>query len=241
MSDGHPVPDGAHAHLVLLPGMGADERMFAAQRARFPHLVTPAWIDPEPGESLEAYARRLAASLPRLRGPVLLGGVSFGGMVAHEVARVLKPDGVVLIGSATSAHDVPAPLRALSRTLAWRLPRAVFERTKPLSPLAVGRFGVRGHPEHRALFLRMLREAPPDFIHWAAGAVGRWRPDPLLEVPVLRIHGSHDRVLPPSPEDELHLVEGAGHLLNMTHAEEVNAFLAAAMERLAEDQDPRRR
>src|SRR5687767_14399988 len=54
LSVSDPVP------LILLPGMAADGRLFAPQRAAFPQLVVPAWIDPLPRESLRAYAARLA-------------------------------------------------------------------------------------------------------------------------------------------------------------------------------------
>src|ERR1043165_10147598 len=83
------------ASLLLLPGMGADERLLAPQRAEFPDLVVPRWIPALRGESLADYARRLASSL----GPAQdrwIGGVSLGGMVALEMAPILRPRGVVL-------------------------------------------------------------------------------------------------------------------------------------------------
>ena len=38
--------------LILLSGMGADERVFQRQREAFPDLVVPKWITPDPQESL---------------------------------------------------------------------------------------------------------------------------------------------------------------------------------------------
>jgi hypothetical protein len=37
--------------LILLPGMGADARLFAAQKLAFPALVVPPWLPPQPGET----------------------------------------------------------------------------------------------------------------------------------------------------------------------------------------------
>ena len=76
--------------LVLLPGMGADERMFEEQRAAFPGLIVPPWLPARKRESLRDYAARMAETI-RVERPFYLGGVSMGGMVALEMARYLKP------------------------------------------------------------------------------------------------------------------------------------------------------
>ncbi|HEX9984980.1 MAG TPA: hypothetical protein VGF69_17090 [Thermoanaerobaculia bacterium] len=56
--------------LYVLPGIGADERLFAGQRAvRDIRLID--WIAPaDPRETLPRYAARLAATLGRRRGGV---------------------------------------------------------------------------------------------------------------------------------------------------------------------------
>src|SRR5262245_55843221 len=87
--------------LILLSGMAADERLFEPQRVAFPDLRVPAWIDPLPGESLRGYAARLARRIDPGR-PCLVGGASFGGMVALEMAPHLQADACVLIGSVRS-------------------------------------------------------------------------------------------------------------------------------------------
>ena len=86
--------------LILLPGLGADHRLLEPQRAAFPQLVVPPWIPPRKRESLPQYAARMAETVTPSRDvPLILGGVSFGGMLAYEMARYLKPDAVVLIAS----------------------------------------------------------------------------------------------------------------------------------------------
>jgi thioesterase domain-containing protein len=64
--------------------------MFGPQRAAFPHLEVPAWLDPSPGETLASYGHRFADVIGP-RGPLVIGGASFGGMVALEAARWLQP------------------------------------------------------------------------------------------------------------------------------------------------------
>ena len=71
-----------HPLVILLPGLGADERLFVSQRDVWPDLVVPRWLRPELGEDLARYAARLAEQLLVSR-PLVLGGCSFGGMVAY--------------------------------------------------------------------------------------------------------------------------------------------------------------
>jgi hypothetical protein len=47
--------------LILLPGLGADARLFAPQAAAFKQLEVPEWLVPRRGESLEDFGRRMAA------------------------------------------------------------------------------------------------------------------------------------------------------------------------------------
>jgi pimeloyl-ACP methyl ester carboxylesterase len=72
--------------LLLLPGLGADAQLFEPQRKVFPELEVVPWLEPRSKESLEDFGRRMAESAD-LDGEVVLGGVSFGGMVASVMAR----------------------------------------------------------------------------------------------------------------------------------------------------------
>ena len=104
--------------LVLFPGLGTDRRLFEPQRSAFPDLWVPPWIVPKRKETLPDYAARMAETIVPRR-PTVLGGASFGGMVAYEMARHVEPEAVVLIGSCRSPrslHPVARGLRPLVPT-----------------------------------------------------------------------------------------------------------------------------
>jgi hypothetical protein len=103
---------GHETTVVLLPGMAADERLFEPQRRSFPGLIVPPWIEPEPCEPLASYARRIAARL-NSSDLLLIGGVSFGGIVALEMADHLGLAECVLISSIRSPAEMPWQLRVL--------------------------------------------------------------------------------------------------------------------------------
>ena len=214
---------GVDATVVLLPGLGADGRLFGAQKRAFPGLRVLERMEPEGRESLAAYAARLAERFEEPEGPYILGGSSMGGMVALEMARLLRPSAVVLIGSALSGGEVWGWLRAVERA-ARPLPGGAIEVGRWLTPLGAPLFCSAGR-ENRGLFLDMLAGTPTGFIRWASRAVTAWRPETLPVAPIHRIHGSRDIIIRPPRESAGVIIRGAGHLLSLSHAEETNAWL----------------
>lgn len=203
--------------LYVLPGIGGDERLFVAQRAVLDVRPIP-WIPPaDPHEPLASYAARLARQLP-LDEPFDLGGASFGGMVALELARHLAPRRVFLFGSCRSPRAVAPLLRALR----W-LPPVIPPR--PLQPLVARWFGATS-PAHVRLFADMLAATPPAFVRWATNAVFSWDGVAELPMPVHHVHGQRDRLIPVRRVRPDRVIAGAGHLLNVTHGDDVNDFIA---------------
>jgi pimeloyl-ACP methyl ester carboxylesterase len=213
--------------LMLLPGVGADRRLFDEQRSCAADLQIIDWIDPAaPDEPLSDYAKRLAASLDAPR-PFVIGGASFGGMVALELARHLQPDAVILIGSCRSPSSLPVSYRFL-RACSDLVTEVLFGRSFAASPLIASRFGVRSR-EHRHLFSDMLRQTSPSFVRWATRAIFGWQGIDELPVPIHHIHGEDDRIIPLRRVTPDAVVSRAGHMLSVTHPAEVNAFIDAVM------------
>lgn len=211
--------------LLLLPGIGADRRLFDAQRSCAAEVQVVEWIPPlAPSEPLTSYAHRLAANIDT-SAPFVIGGASFGGMVALELARRIHPKAVVLIGSCRSPSSLPSSYRLL-RACSDLVPDALLGRSFVAAPWIASRFGLAS-PDHRRLFAEMLRHTPPSFVRWAARAIFGWAGVEDLPVPIHHIHGEDDRIIPLRSVRPDVVVKGAGHLLNVTHRDEVNAFLDA--------------
>ncbi|HUR80449.1 MAG TPA: alpha/beta fold hydrolase [Thermoanaerobaculia bacterium] len=200
--------------LYVLSGLGADERLFAPQRAardvRGIELVSPA-----PREPLAGYAARLAGTLDLPR-EFDLAGASFGGMIALELARHVSPRRVYLLGSCRSPASISPMLRALHR-FAFRPPR--------FTHALIARYFGATSSDHVELFSGMLAATPPAFFDWAVRAIFTWRGVAHLPMPVVHVHGDRDRLIPLARVWPDHVIAGAGHLLTLTHAAEVNALL----------------
>jgi pimeloyl-ACP methyl ester carboxylesterase len=215
--------------LILLPGLGADARMFAAVVERLPHVTTPAWIEPIPGESVAEYARRFAPVIDPGRS-FYLGGASFGGVIAQELAAIL-PNAIAcfVIGSACSERAKPLRIRMLR-------PITPFAgAATQIAPILTWLLGRWLRPPTRSV-LAQLTDVNPRFVRWGAGAILRWKPSPqVADVRIHHIHGDSDRVFPVRLGNPEVIVPGAGHLIAITHPFPVAEFIRERMERA----DPR--
>jgi pimeloyl-ACP methyl ester carboxylesterase len=221
------MPATGATPFILLPGMGADEQVFARQRMEIPGIVIPDWIAPRPREPLPAYAARLARAVNPGR-PCWVGGASFGGFVALEMIRHLDVRGCFLVGSVRSSRELPAALRGL-RPVARAARVLPFEILQIVSRLLFA--SVRPDAgSDVAVLLDQMSRSDAAFLRWACRAVIEWDgPAAPIRVPIHQIHGGNDRILPPSRTRPDIVVAGAGHALSVSHPDEVTAFLRARL------------
>jgi pimeloyl-ACP methyl ester carboxylesterase len=98
--------------ILLLSGMNADPRIFDRLSPLLPGASIVPWIEPQPREPLSDYARRLAVDWKTGEDTVVCG-VSFGGVVARELALQLHARACVLISTIRTEHELPPRLRLL--------------------------------------------------------------------------------------------------------------------------------
>jgi pimeloyl-ACP methyl ester carboxylesterase len=226
-----PAPDGLLSFrvpdLVLIPGLGADERQFEPQRAAFPFLRVPRWLDWRPRETLAEYAARLGSSAGLTRDSIV-GGSSFGGMLALEIAREFRCRAAVLIGSCRAPEAVSPMLRMIERC-ARPIPAQLIGAATPLGAPLLRLFDpVRG--EDARLLVRMGRDADPVFLKRGGRALFNWPGCADPAVPVFHIHGTRDPFIPAARVKPDILLEGHGHFLNLTAPAEINRFLTSVLD-----------
>ena len=202
----------------LFPGLGADERVF--QFLRLPgqsHVLK--WLSPQTAaEALPHYAARLAEAVPPDQACWLVG-VSFGGVLAQEVARLRPLARVVLVSSFAGPRELPWLGRLARTTGLYRLlPPQLLPK---LPTLASWFFGVKTTRD-RQLLTQILRDTDPDFTRWAIARLLQWPGRP--EVPAIRIHGTDDRLLPHGAARSQYRLPG-GHLIIISRAPEISRIL----------------
>lgn len=217
------------ARLILFPGLGADERMFENLDGMGFPPVTPRHLVPEKGEILSNYAIRVANWLA-IKGDDVVGGSSFGGMLASAIARQRTVRGLVLIGSAVDSAGMKGRGVALMRFLPARLLRPLLNSDRLLD-----RVFAPESAEVRSLAQAMMRDAPEPLLLRGGRMMSAYRPDEKVPCPVFAIHGSQDPVMRPPPVEDCRLIPDAGHGIAWTHGSRVGAFLQHAMDVLARE------
>lgn len=208
----------------FISGLGADARVF--RHLRLPAGYSPVhipWLSPEPRESLRGYARRLADSIDA-REPFILIGLSFGGMLATEIAEIKKPELLILISSLPSSNYLPPYFRwagavGLHKLVPIQFLKKISYAKRVFSPET---------SEDKALLREMIRDADPGFIRWAIGAILHWD-HPTLPGRFIHIHGTRDGILPSRFARPTHAIKGAGHLLVLNRGDEISNLIAGQL------------
>lgn len=207
--------------VYFISGLAADERVF-----KYIHLpegvemVHLNWITPGSDESLSAYALRLSEKIDTTE-PFVLVGLSFGGMLATEIAKRLKPVQTVLISSIPLSAHLPKYFRAAAAINLHKVIPIGFVKMMARSK----RFFTRETGDDKKLLWQIINESDTRFIRWAMGAILNWKNDELPS-PLMHIHGTRDEVLPVRFTMPTHIVQKHGHLLVMTAPGKVNNLLA---------------
>ncbi|HBO42856.1 MAG TPA: alpha/beta hydrolase [Planctomycetaceae bacterium] len=218
--------------LILIPGLAADESIFAPQKSVFPNLTVPRWPAPAAGDTLSSYAERFARAI-RSDEPCVLGGASFGGMVALEMARYVHPLAVLLIGSVREPAELPRRVR-LFRPLRAGIGLFPF-RLLQWSSMPAATASARRLMPHLGGLARQFGDAETPLLRWSIRQILSWDERPRVECPVFHIHGDRDHVVPIGRTRPDTIVGGGGHVLSLTHPEQVNAFIRSCLERIEVD------
>ncbi|MEQ8713482.1 MAG: alpha/beta hydrolase [Cyclobacteriaceae bacterium] len=201
-------------------GLGADERVFSELRLDF-EFIPISWITPQDREPLSDYALRFSHQIDQ-SVPFSIIGVSFGGILALELSKIIKPEKTIIISSAASRKDIPAAFRFIGKTgILNILPAALL---KPPPFVARWFFGVN-NSKHQTVLNSIISETEPSFLKWAVGEIVRWD---SKEIPnaLSRIHGSSDRLLHYSQkEEDVEVIENGGHFMIMDRAKDVSKIL----------------
>lgn len=212
-------------NVYFISGLGADRRAF--ERLSLPAQFTIHhldWIPPQPNESLNRYALRLAKGIDT-RQPFTLVGLSMGGMIASVLSQQLHPKKTILISSVACAGEFPQLFKWARLVPVYKLaPLWLLRKPNPFSRWL---FGARSKNE-KELMNYLVSHAETRFIKWAINAIICWeqkeRPQNLFH-----IHGSRDKILPLKYTKADFVIEKGSHFMVWTRAGEVSRKLTEAL------------
>lgn len=205
--------------VYFISGLGADRRVFSFLDLSFCEPIYVDWIDPMKKESLQSYALRLRKEIPE--SDAVIVGISFGGMLATEMAKADPNVKVIIIASNKTANEFPKYIKAAKYFPIYKwLPGSILKNSAYLLKRVISRNG----KEQKKVLLAIIRETDMHFAKWSFTAILNWD---NKEVPknLIHMHGTADRLLPHRLVKADHLIKGGNHVMPMDSHEEVSALL----------------
>ncbi len=193
--------------IYILSGLGADKRIFQRLDLSAYHVTHIEWITPFREETIENYAARLLSQIT-IPSPVIIG-LSFGGIIAVEIAKQIDVGKLILISSAKTASEIPFYFRWAGKLGFHKLlPTRLLKCTNFLINWFFGASSV----SDRQLLKQILADTDPIFFKWAIDQIVRWK-NKTLPNHFAHIHGTTDRILPVHFVSSDIRVIGGGHLM----------------------------
>ena len=205
--------------VYFISGLGTDRTAF--QRIKLPSGYEPFyldWITPEQNESLAHYALRLAKSIQDEE--YILVGLSFGGMVANEIARVNRPKKIIIISSLATSDELPWYFKSLGKLRLQKIIPGRFLKTAAF----LGKIMGVNSSEDKEIIYSYVRNADTKLIRWSLNAIVNWKQQERLPG-LVHLHGRKDRLLPAKYTHPDYLIDKAGHLMVLNRADAINAIL----------------
>ena len=226
-------------HLVLLPGMMCDERLWAAQRGGLRDRCASITVaDITRADCMRALAGAVLASAP---ARFALAGLSMGGIVALEIWRQAPERVSRLALLDTTAYAETPERRALRDQMLGRVREGEFRQvlTEDLKP----RYLARVNRDNRGLLNEISAMALDlgEAVFARQSRALKHRPDSTqtlatIHVPALILCGAEDALCPPEyhrlmaacvPNARLVVLDQCGHLSTMEQPGRVTAELRA--------------
>jgi pimeloyl-ACP methyl ester carboxylesterase len=205
--------------IYIFSGLGADERVF--QKLDFSDFKTTfvKWIIPKEKETIENYSARLIDQITTKK-PTLIG-LSFGGIIAVEVAKQIETEKVILIASAKTKTEIPFYYRFAGQLgLHKLLPTRLLKNSNFITNWFFG----TNSTFDKQLLRQILIDTNPIFLKWAIDKISKWT-NQIQTKNTFHIHGTSDRILPVKFVNCDLTIKNGGHFMTLNKSDELNNIL----------------
>lgn len=206
--------------IFLIPGLGADTRVYNNIDLNDHEVICVNWVIPHPIDTLATYAQKLIYQYNITQKSIVIGN-SMGGMIAIEIAKIVPLSKVILISSIRTADEAPGYFKLfrmlpVHKIIPGKLFTSMGFMLKPL-------FGKMSEAD-LWLFKDMLKNTSPVFAKWAMAAILNWD-NKTIPPNTVQITGNKDRLFPYKKLKDAMIVKGGTHIMIFDKAKEINRIL----------------
>jgi len=206
--------------IFLIPGLGADTRVYNNIDLGDHEVICVDWIEPHKTDTLATYAQKLIYQYNIAPKSIVIGN-SLGGMIAVEIAKIIPIAKTILISSIKTIDEAPWYFKLLRAIPFYKpIPGKVFTK---LEFLIKPFFGYMNEADNW-LFVDMLKKSSPVFLKWAMDATLAWD-NKIVPPNVTTIIGDKDLVFNHKRIKDAIIVKGGTHIMIFERAKELNKIL----------------
>jgi pimeloyl-ACP methyl ester carboxylesterase len=196
--------------VYFMPGLAASSTIF--ENIQLPEdqfeMFFLEWFLPTEKEEIEQYALRMTQKIKH-ENPVLIG-VSFGGVLVQEMAKIIQTNKVIIISSVKSNKEFPSRFKIARNTKAYKLiPTQLLADIEKLVKYA---FGDNIVAKRLKLYEKYLSVRDKHYLDWAIETILCWNQKEINEA-VIHIHGDEDEVFPIKHIKDCIIVKGGTHIM----------------------------
>jgi len=206
--------------VFLIPGLGADKRIYKNIKLDDAELHYVDWIEPASQDTLKTYAQKLIDQYHITPGSVVIGN-SLGGMLAVEIANKIKLDKVILISSIKTIDEAPSYFTFFKALpLHHIIPGNLFSKMGGvIAPIFGKMYSVDAY-----LFNSMLQNTSPVFMKWAMGAALHFK-NKTIPPNLYHITGDQDRIFNYKRIKDAIIIKGGTHIMIFDRAKEISQII----------------
>ena len=206
-------------NVYIFSGLGADKRVFQKMDFSEYNATFIEWILPNKTENIESYAKKLTEQIKHEK-PILIG-LSFGGIIATEIAKLIETEKIILIASAKTETEIPNYFRIAGKMKLHKLlPTKLMKMPNIFS---FWFFGTENRNEKKIL-TEILKDTDEKFLKWAIDKIVTWKNE-IEHKNVIHIHGTADRILPINYVNCQIKVKNGGHFMTLNKAKELDEIV----------------
>lgn len=208
------------AIIYTIPGLGCTAELFQNIKINGYQLKVLTWPETKNVKSLEEYAKLFLHQI-NTNKPVILMGVSFGGMLCSELSNHIKTKEVILISTCKTKLQFPLLLKVLKYFPAYLLVNNfLYTRAGVLKRTLLGY-----NDYYSDLFHKMMCSMNKNYFKQCIHLIVNWTRIQTKET-VIQIHGSGDKLMAIKKINPNYVIEGGSHAMIITRADEINNILS---------------
>ena len=207
--------------IYCISGLGADHRLFSKLSIPGYELTAMPWLPFDKSDDMVSYAAKMAACIEGKEAIII--GLSFGGMLATEIARTHPDYKIFLVSSAKTASEIKIHGGAVSK---WLIRSGIVPPGVLNIPFFTTLYYLGAKTkDDRMLLSRLIRDADGRFMKWALKTIATWQ-NKVIPANVIHIHGTADKTIPSSGVHPDFWIPGGSHIMIYNRAEEVGKIIS---------------